>query len=266
MQKKPEKEEIRQVDLKLIDPPDGHVRMEIPEREIFELSESIKEVGLLQEILIRPVKKRYEVVFGHRRYLAVKKLGRDKIKANIRALDDKDAAVLRATENLQRRDLTPIEEAAIYLDLYEEKGFTVKMIADKMGRAATHVERKIKLLRLDPVIQKAIHEGKMTETVARVLNRIDDKKELYRHVEMAIEHGVTERIAKMWVDDLRKALQYIENRSDKGGPAAVDLTPEKYYTPCQICEGPMEYKDMIVIKICPVCLTGIKEGLSEKRG
>ncbi|MBA7494437.1 Nucleoid occlusion protein [subsurface metagenome] len=261
MQKKPEKEVVEQVELKLIDPPDGHVRMEIPEREIFELSESIKEVGLIQAIVIRPVKKRYEVVVGHRRYLAMKRLAYPTIKTEIKVLTDKEAAILRATENLQRKDLTPIEEAAIYVDLYEEKGFTVKMIAEKMGRAGTHIERKMKLLKLDPVIQKAIHEGKMTETVARVLNKIQDKKELYRHVEMAIEHGVTEKIALMWTDDLRKGLQYINNRSDEGGRQPVDLAPEKYYTPCQICEGPMEYKEIVVIKICPGCYDSIRKSI-----
>ena len=84
MKKTQEKDITKPVDLALIDPPDGHVRLEIPERQIFELSESMKEIGLIQAILITPVNKRYEVVVGHRRYLAAKRLKWDKIKAEIR--------------------------------------------------------------------------------------------------------------------------------------------------------------------------------------
>ena len=261
MQKKPEKDIIKMVDLSLVDPPDGHVRMEIAEREIFELSESIKEVGLIQAILIRPVKKRYEVVVGHRRYLAVKGLGWPTIKTEIKEMSDKDAAVLRATENLQRKDLTPIEEAAIYLDLYEEKGFTINMIATKMGRAATHVKNRMRLLKLDVEVQKAIHSGKILVEVGVILSKIEDKKELYRYLEIAIENGITPKIARDWNEDYRKSLQYLEARSDPGGPAPVDIPTERIYTPCQFCEGPMEYKDMRVVKICNECFAKVRESL-----
>jgi len=252
-----------EVELNLIDPPDGHVRMDIPERQLYELSESMKEVGLIQAILITPVKERYEVVVGHRRYLAAKKLRWKTIKAEVKALERNEVAILRATENLQREGLSPIEEAAIYHDLYTERGFTIKMIAEKMGRAATHVKKRLELLRMDPEIQKAVHSGKIMLEVARILSKIDDKKELYRYLEIAIENGVTPAVARIWTDEYRKSLHYLDTHEAPTNPPNEVIIPQKYYTPCQICEGPMEYKDMNVIKVCRACYDNLIKALKE---
>lgn len=261
MVKKAVKSETKLVELGLIDPPDGHVRMDIPERTIFELSESLKEVGLIQAILITPVDGRYEVVVGHRRYLAAKRLNWDKIKAEVKKLDKKEIAVMRATENLQREDLSPIEEAAIYLDLFNESGFTLKMIADKMGRASSYIKRRMELLRLDDEIQKAVHQRKIGIEIGEILSKIEDKKELYRYLEMAIENGVTKDVANMWVDDIRKSIQYLNSREMGDRHIAEEIIPEKIYTPCQFCEGPMEYKDMRVVKICQTCFDQVRKSL-----
>ena len=252
-----------EVELDLIDPPDGHVRMDIPERQLFELSESMKEVGLIQAILLTKVKNRYEVVVGHRRYLAAKKLRWKTIKAEVKDLPRNEVAILRATENLQREGLSPIEEAAIYADLYDTKGFTLKMIANKMGKAPSHVKKRMDLLKMDTEVQKAIHSGKIMIEVARILSKIGDKKELYRYLEIAIENGTTPFVASGWVEDVRKSLQYINSREEPPIRPNETLIPQKYYTPCQICEGPMEYKDMNVIKVCKACYDNLIKALKE---
>jgi len=263
MVKKVIKGAYNEIELNLIDPPDGHVRMDIPERKLFELSESMKEVGLIQAILLTPVKERYEVVVGHRRYLAAKKLRWKTIKAEVKDLPRNEVAILRATENLQREGLSPIEEAAIYHDLYTERGFTVKMIADKMGRSVFHVKGRMDLLKMDPEIQKVIHSGKILLEVARIISKIGDKKEMYRYLEMAVENGVTPAVARIWTDDYRKSLQYINTRQNPTNPPDEVIIPQKYYTPCQICEGPMEYKDMNVIKVCRACYNNLIQALKE---
>jgi len=261
--KKTSQSTFNQISMSLIDPPDGHVRMDILERKLFELSESMKEVGLIQAILVTPVKERYEVVVGHRRYLAAKKLKWKTIKAEIREMERNEVAVLRATENLQREGLSPIEEAAIYADLFDQKGFTIKMIADKMGRSAHLIQSRMDLLKMDPEVQKAIHSGKVQIGVAKIISKIGDKKELYRYLEIAIENGVTPKVALLWVDEFRKSLQYLNSREQPPSLPDETLTPQTYYTACQICEGPMEYKDMNVIKVCKACFDNIIKALNK---
>lgn len=260
----------RLIDMELIIPPEGNVRLDIPDRSIFELSESMKEVGLIQPILLTPSNDKLEVVAGQRRWLAAKRLNWKTIRAEVRKLTREQIAVIRGNENLQRVELTSIEEAAIYADLYDEHKLTMKMIADRMGKSNHHVKRMMDLLRMDPEIQKAVHNGKISIAVAFELNKIDDKKDLYRYLEIAVENGVTEAVAKLWTEEYRKGLQYINDRSKEPSPAPEAAKEEKYFTMCQTCEGPMEYKDMRVIKICTKChdliIKVVEQGYFKKGG
>lgn len=243
----------RLIDLDLIIAPEGNVRMEIPERTLFELSESMKEIGLIQPILLTPNNDKLEVVAGQRRWLAAKRLKWKTIRAEVRKLTRVQIALIRANENIQREGLSPIEEGAVYADLFDEHKLTMKMIADRMGKGTTHIKKRMDLLRMDPEIQKAVHTAKITCAVAFVLTKITEKKDLYRYLELAIEHGVTSTVAKQWTDEYRKGLQYVHTRDQEASPVPSDKKEEKYYTMCQTCEGPMEYKDMRVIKICAKC-------------
>ena len=243
----------RLIDMDLIIEPEGDIRLDIPERSIFELSESMKEIGLLQAIILSEEEGKFEVVAGRRRWLAAKRLNWKKIRAEVRKLTRLQIALIRATENLQREGLSPIEEGAVYADLFDNHGLTMKMIADRMGKASSTVKGMMDLLRMDPEIQKAIHYRKISIGVARVLNKIEDKKDLYRYLELAIENGVTEAVAKLWTEEYRKGLQYVHSSERQPGPLPETIREEKYFTMCQTCEGPTEYKDLRVIKVCEKC-------------
>jgi len=244
---------FQNVDLTLIDPPGDKARMDISEREIFELSESFKSVGQIQAVILVPRGERFEVVAGHRRFLAALHIGWGTIKAEIRKLSDKDVAIIRMIENLQRSDISPIEEAVQYANLFDNHKFTVRMIADQVGKSANHVKVRMDLLKLDDQIQKAIHERKINIGVARALSRIEDKKDLYRYLDIAIENGVTETVAKLWTEEYRKSLRYIDTREEPPDLAPDLVREEKYFTMCQACEGAMEYKDMRSLKVCSTC-------------
>jgi len=243
----------RLVDLDLIIAPEGNVRLDIPERGIFELSESMKEIGLIQPILLTPNNDKLEVVAGQRRWLAAKLLKWKAIKADVRKLTKQQIAVIRANENLQREDLSSIEEAAIYADLFDTYHFTVKMIATHIGKAASTVTGIMDLLKMDEHLQIAIHKGQITRSVAKELHKIDDKKDLYRYLDIAIENGVTATVAAQWTEEYRKGLQYVNSEERPPSPLPEIERPDKYFTMCQTCEGPMEYKDMCTIKICKKC-------------
>jgi len=260
----------RLVDLELIIPPEGNIRLDIPDRELFELSESMKEVGLIQAILLTPNNDKLEVVAGQRRWLAAKRLKWKTIKAEVRKLTRVQIALIRANENLQRVGLSPIEEGAVYADLFDEHKLTMKMISDRMGKSIHHVKRMMDLLRMDPEVQKAVHKGKITNAVAFELNKIGEKKDLYRYLELAIENGVTSTVAAQWTEEYRKGLQYVHNREREASPGTDNKREEKYFTMCQFCEGPMEYKDMRVIKICAKCndliIKVVEQGYFKKEG
>jgi len=116
------------VDLALIDEPDGIIRMDIDPEYIAELSQSIKEIGQLQDILLAIKGDRFEIVAGHCRYLAHIKAGLTRINAKVREMTRNEIVIARATENIARKDLTPIEEATTYNDLYKNYDMSLEDI------------------------------------------------------------------------------------------------------------------------------------------
>jgi len=260
----------KDIDITLIDPPEGNIRMDIQDREIFELSESMKEIGLISAIILVEKDGKYEVVAGQRRWLAAKKLGWSSIRAEVRELDRTQIALIRANENLQREGLSPIEEGAVYADLFDEHKFTIKMIAKHMGKSAHLVTSRMDLLKMDDHLQMAIHKGQISSRVARELYKIDDKKDLYRYLDIAIESGVTATVAAQWTEEYRKSLRYLESHDRPPSPAPEITKEEKYFTMCQTCEGPMEYKDMRTLKVCSECysliLKVVDQGYFKKGG
>jgi len=253
MAEKESDEAYRDIDIDLIEPPKGQVRLDIPETELFELSESMAEIGLIHAIVLCERDGKYQIVVGHRRWLAAKLINWKKIKAEVKELTDEQVALIRATENLQREGLSPIEEGVIYADLFDNQNLTIKMIARKMGKATTVIKKRMDLLKMDDHLQKAIHKGQISSAVARELHKIEDKKDLYHYLDIAIDSGVTARVASDWVEDYRRGLQYLGEREAAPSPLPEITRPEKYFTMCQCCENPMEYRDMHTLKICDGC-------------
>lgn len=264
MQKTRKDSKYQDVALALIDEPDGRIRIEPNDEEIEELADNIREIGQLQPIILARKGERFEIVAGERRFIAVSKLGLKKIKAEVREMNAEEIALARASENLKRRDLSPIEEGATYADLVQRFNKSMKEVAIKFGKAPTTIKERIDLLNIDADLQKAIHERKITIKVGVILNQIDDKRELLKCLEYAIENGCTAPVAELWVKDYRSTLIPYDPMGDIGSPPGEMLPTTKIYQACEICEEPVEIQNMRMVRTCPGCfkiiLNTIKEG------
>ena len=249
------------IPLEKIDRPAEGTRLEIPPEEIGELAQSIEERGLLQPILVTPREERFEIVAGDRRYLAHEKLGREKIEAKVVEADAEAVAIDRATENLQRRDLSPFEEGMIYANLRDKMGLTIAQISKKIRKSAGRVERRLDVLRMPEPFQKAIHFGKVSLGVAEELWSCPDQGKRMYFLEMAVEHGITVAVARMWVDDFNKSLRRSNPDVEGGSPPGVKFDTSPIYRACDVCKGPVEYKDVVEWRVCPGCDAVIQEAM-----
>jgi len=158
-------------------------RKEIDKAELDELSQSIKEKGIIQPIVVRKVGKKYEVVAGHRRFEASKSLGLKELPTVVRELDDQEAFLLALIENIQRKDLNPIEEAYAFKRLSEEFNLTYDEVAQFVGKDKTSIANTLRLLKLPQEIKAALQKGIITRTQARTILGLekeeDQKKMLY---------------------------------------------------------------------------------------
>jgi len=263
MQKKLMNQEYQDIDLKLIDEPDGRIRLTLDQEAIESLADNIREVGQIQPISLAVTGKRYEIIAGHLRYMAIKSLGRKTIKAIVKTLERKEIALIRASENLKRTNLTPIEEGATYKDLITEYGLTRKEVAVKFGIAPSMVGYKMDLLKLNPMIQKLIHAGKIYTNVGIELNKIDDERELKRNLNDAVKNGCTIDTARLWVDDYRKSLSYEDMALKQGSPPEPVISIQKVYQTCELCQKPVEVEDMRILRICPDCYNTIASNLKK---
>lgn len=138
-----------------------------------ELSESIKQYGVLQPISVRKLScNYYELVAGERRLRAAKMAGLKEIPSIIVDMDDNDAAIVALIENLQREDLSYMEEAEGYNNLISEHGFTQEELAAKIGKSQSTIANKIRLLKLPPLVKKILMDNHLTERHARALLKL----------------------------------------------------------------------------------------------
>ena len=171
-----DKKEVVQLNLNDIIPNRFQPREVFDEKALKELAVSIKEHGVIQPIIVREVNGKYEIIAGERRYKASALAGMTKIPAIVRDLDDKESSKVALLENLQRKNLNPIEEARTYQKILEIDQMTQEELAKTMGKSQSAVANKIRLLSLPDEIQEALLKEQISERHARTLLNIDDSK------------------------------------------------------------------------------------------
>lgn len=251
----------KEVDLTLIDPPDFALRMEIDHDYIAELAQSISEIGLLQPILLARVGNRFEIVAGQCRFLAHQKAGLLKIKAIVRDMSREEIVIARATENLNRKDLTPIEEASTYLNLINVHGISIDDVAKKVGKSRGLVKRRMDLLRMPAKLQDAVHKKKISISVAEELWPISDETALDYYLSFALDGGCTRDVARAWCKDWRDSVRRDKSAGESGGETYAPNEPRPIYVTCDLCTGPMELGHEIPLRICSACFKTIKDNM-----
>ncbi len=161
-------------------------RQRINKEELEELTQSIKEKGIIQPIVVRKVNEgKYEIVAGERRLRAAKILNLNNVPAIVKEVDDKEAFVLAIIENLQRTDLNPLEEAKAFRRLGEEFGFSLEDTAKFTGKNKTTVSNILRLLKLPDNIQGALQAGQITRTQARAIlgaGKIQEQQKIFHQL------------------------------------------------------------------------------------
>ncbi|TGA98659.1 nucleoid occlusion protein [Sporolactobacillus shoreae] len=160
---------IQEIPISKIIPNQYQPRSVFNEEKLHELAETIKSHGVIQPIVLRPLDDKFEIIAGERRWRACTYLGWEKIPAIVKNLDDDQTASIALIENLQREELTAIEEAMAYSRLIDIHGLTQEGLAQKLGRGQSTIANKLRLLKLPSAVQSAILEKKISERHARAL-------------------------------------------------------------------------------------------------
>lgn len=211
---------IVHIDVNKIIPNKNQPRKIFDEKALVELSESIKNYGIIQPITVRKIYDDiYEIVAGERRYKAVKLLKMNKIPAVIIEAKEEDSAAMSLIENLQREDLDFIEEAMAFERLIEDFGLNQTKLAQKLGKSQSTIANKMRILKLPDSVKEKLREGNLTERHGRALLKIDDEEVLLDIVDKIIKKDLnvsaTEKLVNSIANDLnekkKRDKRYVRN-------------------------------------------------------
>jgi ParB family transcriptional regulator, chromosome partitioning protein len=176
-EKKDDQKNISYINLESIRPNPYQPRKQFNKAAMEELSDSIKQYGVIQPINVRKItSSSFELVAGERRLRAAIMAGLKEIPAIIINVDDNDSAVMALIENLQREDLSYMEEAEGYINLINDHNFTQEELAQKIGKSQSTIANKIRLLKLPPLVKKILADNTLTERHARALLKLHDEQ------------------------------------------------------------------------------------------
>lgn len=221
-----EEENIQEISIKEIRVNQNQPRKHFDEKKIEELAESIKQHGVLQPVILRKKTAGYELVAGERRWRAAQKAGIEKIPAIVKELSDLDVMEIALIENLQREDLSPLEEAEAYKKLIEEFGMTQEELSKRVGKSRSQIANTVRLLNLDDEIKEMIIEEKLTAGHARALLAIEDKKERLKMAEKISKENMSVRQIE---EAVKKKTDKKEKKREEINPAIIDVS-EKLQT------------------------------------
>lgn len=242
------------VDLGLIDPPIHAHRLSMDPHQLTELADSIKINGLINPIHLKPNGPRYEIVAGHRRYVAHVQNGATTIRAEIITSDSgTNTNAIQFAENFQRADLSPIEEArALHLE-YNQSGKTIQQLASMVRRSPEWVEARMALMDLPDDLGPLVHTRRLAIASAIALARCTNEEHRRYLTDYCINSGASSGTISAWVQ------QWDTEQMQSPGVAptlpTAPLTGERptIQLPCWSCRSPFDYSKMAIVRMCPTC-------------
>ena len=206
---------VVEIEISKIKPSRYQPRIKFDESAMDELTKSIKENGLISPITVREVEDHYEIIAGERRYRACQTAGFESMPCYILSPSENQAAEMALVENIQREDLTAVEEAKSYVQIMRQTGMTQEQVAAKVGKSQSAVANKIRLLNLPDESQSAVVDKKLTERHARALLVLPTEKQkpAYHYI---IDRELNVRQSEAYIEKLAGPQKAHKKQKTKG--------------------------------------------------
>lgn len=204
-------------------------RKSFQDESLSELADSIRRVGIMQPIIVRPLDDhRFEIIAGERRWRAAKLAGLEEAPVIVRSADAREALQLALIENIQREDISSLEAAEAYQSLVVEHGLTQEEVAERVGKSRSAIANTLRLLRLPTVIRQSLAQSEITEGHARALLQFDTEAEQLLAHQRVLDKGLsvrqTELLAKKPIVQPRKA-----ETINQHAPSSIELALSEYF-------------------------------------
>jgi len=254
-------DKIIQIPIDSISDPDTPIRTRANESAIYDLADSIRDVGIIQPLLVRSRGDRYEVIAGHRRLIAARVVGLLTVPCILSDADDTECDVLRLHENLAREDINIIDQARFLERIMKKLDLTVSAIAQTVKRSESYIRDRLAILKWPKEVVEALDNQKLKFEALKWLAKIDDDSERRRLLDAAVRSGITSRVAYDWY------CRWKAGTMPKTSPPPTTVEPKtgekiEYFTSrCRICGEPIKMGEEEVIYTHRECIEEIESSL-----
>ena len=226
-----------------IEPNRKQPRQDFDEAAIAELADSIRQHGLIQPIVVRPMEEGYQIVAGERRWRACRMLGMSDVPVVVKDFTDEETAQIALIENIQRQDLNPVEDAAAYRALMDEYGMTQEALSKAVGKSRSAIANSVRLLNLPDEIVEMLRKGKLSAGQAKAIASADSEDTMLEIAKLAADGKIT----------VRGIEKLASERSDKDveteGKQSVPKTAEERSSMSYITEMQISLEDHLQKKV-----------------
>lgn len=237
----------------LIDDPEQPMRTDISVASVEELISSMRQIGIIEPIVVKPKNGRYEVIAGHRRTFAARIAQLMTVPCIIRDVDNDETEIMKIHENLYRQDIRPAEEAKHYDALIKRQKLTPAKIANIVGRSLSYITDRLDILNYPQVLLEALESGSISFSVSRQFARFSTEKEIRSAVYYAQRGGMTAEMAKKWVDDAKRSKESPILQNGEITNPATGTQEVTHHVECVYCGEQLRLFDASVVYIHPAC-------------
>ena len=253
------KRELKQIPLDMILEPERELRSVMTREKLEELAQSIKRFGVIEPIVVRKRNDKYEIIAGHRRFLASQMAGLVDIPAIVEDGKGTDAEAITLEENIQREDVNAMDIARYLAYLYTQEKQSVQQIAERFNKTPQWVNSHLRLLEMDEMLQAAVEADQIPYASALELMKIDDDAHRETLTRAAITGGASHRTIRNWVLAYQNEKHFREKvaSGEYSTPSTIPVNPLTFE--CFCCKGRHDQNKAITVRLCPDCFDIVKD-------
>lgn len=233
--------------------PAHQLRQQITEEGLEELKASMGKRGLIEPIKLRPKGDKFEIIAGHRRFLAAKDLGWTEIKAIIEEKSDEETILDAIHENIHREDMSPLEEGRGARLVMEKEGKTLKEVARMFSKSESWVQGRLDILEMPIELREAVDVGALSIGACRELARITDDAQRAYYIEYAIKQGATAQLCAFWRGRWEVERTVNDPSAMASGASLLTPPPMEVTLPCFWCDCAVPIHLLDHLRVCPRC-------------
>jgi len=256
---------IRYVNLADLNLPEFQAHRDVSDEHIHEIAESIKQIGIIEPLIVRDTNDGLEIVAGCVRYRAAILAGLKAVPCINMSLDPKSAEILKLHENVKRIPLNHVDQGHTFIMMMKTFNMTERSISECVGKSIAYISQHVSLVLLDNELTAAVKDKSISFSQARELMRVKDHSERKRFLSYCQNDGATVQVLQKWVQEYLSSGSISPSQEFPSREYSYGSESSKTSYICEACDNPIKISDIMQVIYCPTCHQAIKQALFEEK-